>query len=62
MIWLGYEDGFLAQPDQVIAGLRREADGSWSQYRDLQFGSDLVAGDMDGDGRCDLVVGRTDTE
>ncbi|MEE2786992.1 MAG: hypothetical protein VX589_06605 [Myxococcota bacterium] len=58
-IFLGYEDGFLAEPDQIVVGQRLEADGSWSPYGGLTLGSDLASGDMNGDGRCDLVASAT---
>ena len=55
-IFLGYEDGFLAQPDQIVVGRRLSQNGNWSHYADLQMGYDVVAGDMNGDERCDLAV------
>ncbi len=57
LIFLGYEDGFLEQPDQVVLGTRLSGEGEWSNYANLQMGAELHGGDINGDNFCDLVVG-----
>ncbi|MEE2755612.1 MAG: FG-GAP-like repeat-containing protein [Myxococcota bacterium] len=57
LIFLGYEDGFLEQPDQIVLGTRLTGEGEWSNYENLQLGAELHGGDLNGDNFCDLVVG-----
>ena len=56
LIFLGYEDGLLDEPDQIVLG-REWVNGEWVGDRDLQLGTVMDAGDIDLDGYCDLVVG-----
>ena len=47
----GGPDGLAESPDQVFAGHRAG----------LQLGRDIVTGDVDGDGRCDVVASAYDS-
>ncbi len=59
-VFLGYEDGLLARPDRVVWGEAPDANGTWDAVANLGLGSALAAGDVDGDGLCDLVAGAAD--
>jgi len=55
-VFLGSADGFDPIPNQTLWG--RTFDGSaWVDHADQRLGLSLVAGDVDGDGRCDLASG-----
>lgn len=57
LVWLGYEDGFLEQPDSVVVGQRLLDDGRFEGDANQQLGWTIGVGDIDGDGYCDLVTG-----
>ncbi|MCA9538764.1 MAG: FG-GAP repeat protein, partial [Myxococcales bacterium] len=54
-IFLGYEDGFLERPDQIVRGVHLE-NGLWTGDTGQRLATDLAAGDIDGDGYCDLAA------
>lgn len=49
---LGLDDS----PSWTLVGRVPERRGGWSARENLRFGLDIVAGDIDGDGRCDVAV------
>jgi hypothetical protein len=58
-VYLGSEVGFYDDPDQIIGGQGLRRDGAaldWVAVPDQRMGYELDAGDIDGDGRCDLVA------
>ncbi len=56
-VWLGHPDGYLDKPDLSRYGRIPQADGSWKSIASMRIGWSLAAGDVDGDGACDLAVG-----
>ncbi len=59
LIWLGSPDGFATLPDQRLYG-EKPAGDIWLVAAGARLGQAMAAGDMDGDGLCDLAVGATD--
>ncbi|HIA02034.1 MAG TPA: hypothetical protein EYN66_09005, partial [Myxococcales bacterium] len=55
-IYLGHEDGFLDKPDGTIYGTLPNENGEWVDAPNLRLAWDMVAGDVNGDGLCDLVA------
>ena len=60
-VYLGRPDGFPSEPDQVISGrsltqVEESGEWSWTPRGDHRIGYNLSAGDLDGDGRCDLAA------
>lgn len=56
LIWLGYDDGFLPAPDQILYGVQPDGAGGFEPSNDLRFGRSMAAGDFNHDGRCDVAV------
>ncbi len=55
-IHLGGPDGLDPSPSQTVYGVTwDDGDGAWVARADSRLGSDLAAGDFDGDGLCDLA-------
>gem|GEM_PF-1960236 len=59
-VFLGYPDGFLDRADSLAHGAIPAADGTGPvAVTNLALGTWLAAGDVDGDGLCDLVATTT---
>lgn len=57
-LFLGDGTGLFADvPDQGITGLEPDGGGGWIPDGSQEMGFDIAAGDVDGDGICDLAVG-----
>lgn len=55
-LYPSYEGRFLGVAGQVLYGALPDGAGSARIFRDMRFGTTLAAGDVDGDGLCDLAV------
>lgn len=56
-VWRGSELGFVDEPAAVRFGVVPDDEqGLWVGQRSLLMGRQLEGGDLDGDGRCDLVA------
>lgn len=55
-VFLGGAAGLADEPDQRIWGMRPDGDGGWVGAANQNLALTLAAGDVDGDGRCDLVA------
>ena len=58
-IHLGYEEGLLERPDQVLYGVWPDEEGTLVPQANQRLGMTIEAGDMDGDGLCEVVAGST---
>lgn len=58
-IHLGYEEGLLERPDQVIYGVWPDEEGTLAPQANQRLGMVVDAGDMDGDGLCEVVASTT---
>ena len=56
LVFLGHPDGFLDTPDLSIYGQLPIGGGDWEGVESMRLGAALGAGDVDGDGACDLVA------
>ena len=55
-VFLGGEDGFADDPQVARYGKSPDT-GGWVDAPGMRLGTSVAAGDVDGDGVCDLVVG-----
>jgi hypothetical protein len=58
-VHLGSATGFDPLPTQILWGRARAA-GTWFDHAGQRLGLYLAAGDIDGDGRCELAAGTYD--
>jgi hypothetical protein len=56
-VFKGGADGFGDRADFVLYGEVSDGAGGFASQPGMQLGAALVAGDLDGDGLCDLVAG-----
>ncbi len=56
-IYLGGPNGLPDQPSQKIYGTIPDGSGGWMPNGEARMGDELAAGDINGDGLCDLVAG-----
>jgi len=55
-VFLGRPNGLRDEPDVSVPGQIPDGSGGMAGFSDLRLGvGDIAAGDIDGDGRCDLV-------
>ncbi len=55
-IWYGSPDGFAGDPDTVIWGKTFDDTGELVHFKDGYLGTWISAGDMNGDGYCELAA------
>lgn len=55
-VFLGRQTGFAPDPDVQVYGLVPDGQGGLTGFADLRLGFHIDAGDVDGDGACDLVA------
>ena len=55
-IWYGGEDGFASEPDTAVWGKKFDENGELVYFKDGYLGTWISAGDMDGDGACELAA------
>jgi len=56
-VFLGRATGLPDQADQTVYGSEPDGAGDWTYLSNVRLGSELEAGDVNGDGLCDLVAG-----
>ena len=55
-VYLGYPDGYLSEPDIVRFGEVLNDAGKFEGRKNLYAGYNIIGGDWNGDGLCDLAV------
>jgi hypothetical protein len=55
-LYLGRADGLPGEPDQELFGDVPDGAGGWVGQTAMELGAALAAGDVDGDGLCDLAA------
>jgi hypothetical protein len=58
-VHLGYEEGLLERPDQVVLGVWPNDAGELEPQANQRLGMFVSAGDFDGDGLCDVAASST---
>ncbi|MCB9550082.1 MAG: VCBS repeat-containing protein, partial [Myxococcales bacterium] len=59
LVYLGGPEGYPARADQELLGSLPDGQGGMAPAADLRIGGQVVAGDIDGDGLCDLAASTT---
>lgn len=58
-VWRGSAGGYAARADFAMYGSLPDA-GDWVPGPGMHLGTELAVGDLDGDGKCDLIAGAKD--
>jgi hypothetical protein len=59
-LFLQRDGGFRDEPDQAVYGVVPAAGGVLENRASIQLGTTIAAGDLDGDGACELVAASTE--